>query len=242
MRFNGRAADEIRDISLTRNYISHAEGSVLIEMGNTRIICAVSVEDKVPNFLKGSGTGWITAEYAMLPRATVTRNLRESTAGRVGGRTHEIQRLIGRCLRSVVDLPVLGERTFWVDCDVIQADGGTRTAAITGAYIALYDALSLLYNRGEIIDIPVQNHIAAISVGIVKGEVLLDLNYDEDSQAEVDANFVMTEDERFVEIQVSAEKRPFSGEELEKMERMAKQGIKKIIEIQKEIIAQPRLR
>jgi ribonuclease PH len=211
-------------------------------MGNTRIICAVSVEDRVPNFLKGSGTGWITAEYAMLPRATVTRNLRESTAGRVGGRTHEIQRLIGRCLRSVVDLSVLGERTFWVDCDVIQADGGTRTAAITGAYIALYDALSLLYNRGEIIDIPARNHIAAISVGVVKGEVLLDLNYDEDSQAEVDANFVMTDDERFVEIQASAEKRPFSAEELEKMERMAKQGIKKIIEIQKEIIAQPRLR
>lgn len=242
MRLNGRAAHEIRDISLTRNYISHAEGSVLIEMGNTRIICAVSVEDKLPNFLRGSGTGWITAEYAMLPRATATRKLRESTAGRVGGRTHEIQRLIGRCLRSVVDLSVLGERTFWVDCDVIQADGGTRTAAITGAYIALYDALSFLYNRGEIIDIPAQNHIAAISVGIVKGEVLLDLNYDEDSQAEVDANFVMTDDERFVEIQASAEKRPFSAEELEKMERMAKQGIKKIIEMQKEIIAQPRLR
>lgn len=236
MRIDGRPADEIRKISLTRRYIPSAEGSVLIEVGNTRVICTVSVEDRVPMFLKGNGTGWVTAEYAMLPRATATRNPRDSVLGRIGGRNHEIQRLIGRSLRSIVDLPNLGERTLWVDCDVIQADGGTRTAAITGAYLALYDALSLLYNRGEILDMPIRNHMAAVSVGLVRGEVLLDLNYDEDSRAEADANFVMTDDGRFVEIQVSAEKRPFSAEEFEKMGQVARQGIKKLIEIQKKEI------
>lgn len=242
MRIDGRAADEIRNISLTHNYIPYAEGSVLIEMGNTRIICTVSVEDKVPNFLRGSGTGWITAEYAMLPRATVTRNPRDSVIGRIGGRNYEIQRLIGRSLRSIVDLSTLGERTLWVDCDVIQADGGTRTAAVTGAYIALYEALSFLYNRGHIVDMPLDHNLAGISVGLVRGEVLLDLCYDEDSQAEVDANFIMTDDGRFVEIQASAEKRPFPKEEFEKMERMARQGVEKLIKIQKEITTQMHLR
>ncbi len=233
MRSEGRAANEIRQIALERNYIPCAEGSVLVRMGNTRVICTVSVEDRVPVFLRGTGSGWITAEYAMLPRATATRNQRESTLGRKGGRTHEIQRLIGRSLRSVVDLSALGERTFWVDCDVIQADGGTRTVSITGAFIALCDALRLLYNRGALIDMPVRNNIAAVSVGIVKGEVLLDLNYEEDSRADADGNFVMTDDERLVEIQVSAEKRPFAGEEFRKMEQMAKEGIKAIIEFQR---------
>lgn len=240
MRIDGRDPDQIRDISVTRDYIPHAEGSVLIQMGNTRIICTVSVEDKVPSFLKGSGTGWITAEYAMLPRATGTRSLRESVLGRIGGRTHEIQRLIGRSLRAIVDLSTLGERTLWVDCDVIQADGGTRTAAITGAYFALYDAISLLYNRGNIANMPIRNNIAAISVGLVRGEVLLDLNYDEDSRAEVDANFVMTEHEKFVEIQVSAEKRPFSADEFEQMEQMARQGIQRLIQMQKQMTSQTR--
>ncbi len=238
MRLDGRRADEIRNIAITRNYISQAEGSVLIEMGATRIVCTVSVEDKVPSFLKGRGAGWITAEYAMLPRATAIRNPRDSVVGRIGGRTHEIQRLIGRSLRSAVDLSTLGERTLWVDCDVIQADGGTRTAAITGAYMALYNALAFLHRRGNIADIPIRNNIAAVSAGVVEGEILLDLNYDEDSQAEVDANFVMTDDGRFVEIQVSAEKRPFSTEEFEKMKLLSTQGIKKLIEIQNKIIAQ----
>lgn len=241
MRFDGRAADEIRKISCIRNYIPHAEGSVFVEMGNTKIICTVSVEDKVPLFLKGSGTGWITAEYGMLPRATVTRNQREATVGRRGGRTFEIQRLIGRSLRSVIDLSILGERTFWVDCDVVQADGGTRTISITGAFVAIHDALSYLYNRGQLIEMPIRNNIAAISVGIVKGEVLLDLNYEEDSHAEIDANFVMTEDGRSVEIQISGEKRPFSNEEFQKMESLAKGGITELLNFQKATMTRPGL-
>lgn len=241
MRFDGRAADEIRKISCIRNYIPHAEGSVFVEMGNTKIICTVSVEDKVPLFLKGSGTGWITAEYGMLPRATVTRNQREAAVGRRGGRTFEIQRLIGRSLRSVIDLSILGERTFWVDCDVVQADGGTRTISITGAFIAIHDALSYLYNRGQLIEMPIRNNIAAISVGIVKGEVLLDLNYEEDSHAEIDANFVMTEDGRSVEIQISGEKRPFSNEEFQRMESLANLGIKELLNFQKVAMTRPGL-
>ncbi|MFH1146939.1 MAG: ribonuclease PH [Pseudomonadota bacterium] len=241
MRFDGRAADEIRNISFMRNYIPHAEGSVFVEMGNTRIICTASVEEKVPQFLKGSGTGWITAEYGMLPRATVTRTQRESTAGRKGGRTLEIQRLIGRSLRSVIDLSSLGERTFWVDCDVVQANGGTRTASITGAFIAVHDALSYIYNRRQMIEMPIRNNIAAVSVGIVKGEVLLDLNYEEDSHAEIDANFVMTEDGRSVEIQISGEKRPFTNEEFQKMESLAKEGIQKLLSFQKAAMTRPAL-
>lgn len=232
MRSDRRAKDEIRNVLVTRNYIPHAEGSIFIEMGNTKIICTVSVEEKVPLFLKGSGTGWITAEYGMLPRATAVRTQRESAVGRRGGRTYEIQRLIGRSLRSVVDLSSLGERTFWIDCDVVQADGGTRTTSITGAFMAFHDALSLIYSRGQLLNMPVRNRIAAISVGLVRGEILLDLNYDEDSQAEVDGNFVITDDGRLVEIQVSAEKRPFTSAEYTAMEQMARVGVQQLFDIQ----------
>jgi ribonuclease PH len=236
MRPDGRKFDELRDIKITRNYLKSAEGSVLIEMGDTKVICAASIENKVPPFLRDMNRGWVTGEYAMLPRATDTRTVRESARGKIGGRTHEIQRLIGRSMRSVVDLDALGERTIWLDCDVIQADGGTRTASITGAFVALKDAVSFAMEN-KLIDVqPVKDYVAAISVGIVDGEVRLDLPYIEDSNAEVDMNVVMTGAGKFIEVQGTAETNPFSSDQLHDMLGLAESGIKKLIAIQKEVL------
>lgn len=231
MRPDGRKNDELRPIKIEKNFIKNADGSVLIEFGNTRVICTASIENKVPPFLKDQKKGWITAEYGMLPRSTPVRMLREATAGRVGGRTHEIQRLIGRSLRAVVDLEKLGERTIWIDCDVIEADGGTRTASITGGYIALREAIKKAMNVGMITENPIKDSIAAISVGIVTGEPRLDLCYQEDSQAEVDMNIVMTGSGKFVEIQGTAEIMPFSKENLLQLLSLAEKGIREIIRI-----------
>lgn len=231
MRPDGRKNDELRPIKIEKNFIKNADGSVLIEIGNTRVICTASIENKVPPFLKDQKKGWITAEYGMLPRSTPVRMLREATAGRVGGRTHEIQRLIGRSLRAVVDLEKLGERTIWIDCDVIEADGGTRTASITGGYIALREAIKKAMNAGMITENPIKDSIAAISVGIVTGEPRLDLCYQEDSQAEVDMNIVMTGSGKFVEIQGTAEIMPFSKENLLQLLSLAEKGIREIIRI-----------
>ncbi len=236
MRMNGRKPDELRPVRIIRNYIKHAEGSVLIQLGETKVICTATLEDKVPLFLRNQGRGWITAEYAMLPRSTKTRSTRESTQGRVGGRTHEIQRLIGRSLRAVMDLSLIGERTFWIDCDVIQADGGTRTASITGAYVALVDAVEYLRKEVSIPRDPIIDSVAAISIGVVDGQTFLDLNYEEDSKAEVDCNFVMTGRGRFIEIQGTAEGQPFSKESFEKMMAMAAQGIDKLTAIQHQVL------
>lgn len=242
MRTDGRKNDQLRPLKVTRNFIKHAEGSVLIEIGDTKVICTATIEDKVPPFLKeqnvesGSKKGWITAEYAMLPRAAYSRIVRESSRGRVGGRTHEIQRLIGRSLRAVVDLEVLGERTIWIDCDVIQADGGTRTASVTGAFIALVDAMKYAGDTGLIEEIPVKNFLAAISVGKVHGNIVLDLNYAEDSIAEVDMNLVMTDDERLVEVQGTAEGVPFTKKELDIFYELAKKGISELIERERELL------
>lgn len=223
----------MRDVSITRGYLKHPEGSVLIEVGDTKVICTATIEDGVPPFLRGQGTGWITAEYSMLPRSTHSRSQREAARGKIGGRTHEIQRLIGRSLRSVADLNMLGERTVWIDCDVIQADGGTRTASITGAYVALYEALKKLHRDGVIGEIPLTDSLAAVSVGIVDGEVCLDLNYEEDSTAHVDMNFVMTGSGRYVEVQGTAEESPFSREEMDAMTGLAAEGIARLTEIQR---------
>ena len=236
MRADHRAADELRATSITPNYLMHAEGSVLIEAGNTKVICAASVEDRVPPFLRNSGKGWVTAEYGMLPRATTTRTQREASTGKVGGRTQEIQRLIGRSLRSVTHLPALGERTVWVDCDVIQADGGTRTASITGAFVALALALEKLRDRGAIGTIPVIDYVAATSVGIVDGMALLDLAYDDDSRAEVDMNVVKTGDGRFIEVQGTAEGSPFGQEALFRLLDLADRGIQQLVEKQRAIV------
>lgn len=236
-RNDGRCSDDLRPITITRNFIKHAEGSVLIEFGDTRVICTASVEESVPPFLRGKGTGWVTAEYSMLPRATHTRSAREASKGKQSGRTLEIQRLIGRSLRAVVDLDRLGERSIHIDCDVIQADGGTRTASITGAYVALIDALTTLKNRGQISLIPVREAVAAVSVGIVGGQVLLDLNYPEDSTAEVDMNFVMTSSDRFVEVQGTAEAEPFTIEQMDAMRSVAMTGIRRLFAIQQEALA-----
>lgn len=233
MRDNGRPNDKIRELKISKSFLKYPEGSVLVEMGETKVICGVSVEEKVPPFLRNSGKGWLTAEYSMLPRSTHTRNIRESVTGRVGGRTHEIQRLIGRALRGIVNLDIIGERTLWVDCDVIQADGGTRTASITGGYVALVDALWSLKKRGVIQKIPLRDSIAAISVGLVNSEILLDLSYEEDSQAEVDMNFVMTGKGQLIEIQGTAEKTPFSKEQLDVMYQYAHKGIVEITRQQK---------
>lgn len=235
IRIDGRQLDEKRKIKITRNYLKYAEGSVLIEVGNTKVICAATVEEKVPPFLKGSGEGWITAEYALLPRSTQTRNIRESAKGRVTGRTHEIQRLIGRALRSVMNMKALGERTIWIDCDVIQADGGTRTAAITGAFIALVDAV-LSIRTWDDKPFPVKDFLAAASVGIVRGEPCIDLCYEEDSSATVDMNVVMTGSGQFVEVQGTGEERPFSRTELEGLLALAEQGIHELIDYQKELL------
>ena len=234
MRIDNRKADELRKIKITRNYLKSAEGSVLIEMGDTRVICTATVENSVPPFLRGKGTGWVTAEYAMLPRSSGQRIQRERN--KVGGRTHEIQRLIGRSLRSVVDMKALGERSVLIDCDVIQADGGTRTASITGAYIALVNALRHIKKQGLIDTMPVKDYLAAVSVGIVGGKPALDLCYEEDSKAEVDMNLVMTGDGRIVEVQGTAEGEPFSKADLAKLLTLGEKGIKALIKKQKEIL------
>jgi ribonuclease PH len=236
MRSDKRPADQLRDTKLTPHYLEHAEGSVLIEAGRTRVICAASVEDRVPPFLRNSGKGWVTAEYGMLPRSTTTRTQRESTAGKVGGRTQEIQRLIGRSLRSVTKLSALGERTIWIDCDVIQADGGTRTASITGAFVALALALETLRKRDLVADIPLLDYVAATSVGIVDGEPLLDLAYDDDSRADVDMNIVKTGNGRFVEVQGTAEAMPFGRDALIALLDLADLGIRQLVEKQRAIV------
>jgi len=224
---------------MTRHYIKHAEGSVLIEMGDTKVICSASVEERVPPFLRNTGKGWITAEYGMLPRSTHTRSSRESSTGRASGRTFEIQRLIGRSLRSVADLNGFGERTIWIDCDVIQADGGTRTASITGAYVAMVDALRKMVKEGKIERMPIKDSVAAISVGKVAGHIVLDLNYEEDSRAEVDMNIVMTGQGGFVEIQGTAEGAVFSKKEMDALVRVAQKGIQELTRIQKKVLTAP---
>jgi len=235
-RLGGRAADAIRSVRIIPDYLEHAEGSVLIECGSTKVICAASVEDQVPRFLRNSGSGWVTSEYGMLPRSTSTRMTREVSRGRPSGRTQEIQRLIGRALRSVVDRKTLGERTVWVDCDVIQADGGTRTASITGAFVALVLALERLRRDGVIARSALLDFVAAISVGIVDENLLLDLDYSEDSGAEVDMNVVMTGADMFVEVQGTAEGSPFSPKELDGLLELARSGIHELIESQKEAV------
>jgi len=236
-RNDGRGVEELRPIMITRNFTRHAEGSVLIEFGDTKVICTASVEESVPPFLRGKGTGWVTAEYAMLPRATHTRSTREAAKGKQSGRTLEIQRLIGRSLRAVVDLAKLGERSIHIDCDVIQADGGTRTASITGAYVALVDAVGTLLSKGLLTETPIREAVAAVSVGIVNGEPLLDLNYPEDSAAEVDMNFVITSSDRFVEVQGTAEAEPFTIAQMDAMRDLAMAGMRKLFEIQQEALS-----
>lgn len=235
-RTDGRGAEFLRKINITRNFMKFAEGSCLIELGDTKVICTASVDEGVPQFLKGKGTGWVTSEYAMLPRSCQQRAQRESVRGAVGGRTHEIQRLIGRSMRAVVDLPALGERSIWIDCDVIQADGGTRCASITGSFIALADALSWLKKEGRITKIPILNYVAAISVGLIKDEPVLDLTFQEDSKADVDMNVVMTDAGKFVEVQGTAEGEPFDGDQLHKLLALAKKGIGQLIDIQKKTL------
>jgi len=232
-RADGRAYNELRPVSIAPGFLLYAEGSALIELGKTQVLCSVSVEERVPNFLKGGGTGWITAEYAMLPRATVTRTPRDSSMGRVGGRNQEIQRFIGRSLRAVTDLSALGERSLIVDCDVIQADGGTRTAAVTGAYVALYKSLHNLADMGIISSVPLKSAVAATSVGIVHGNMMLDLCYDEDCTAAVDFNVVMTSKGEFVEVQGTAEGKPFSRKTIDELLSLAEGGIQQLFQIQK---------
>src|SRR6187455_2335893 len=236
MRSDSRPANTLRDTTLTPHYLEQAEGSVFIEAGRTRVICTASIEDRVPPFLRNTGKGWVTAEYGMLPRATSTRTQREASSGKVGGRTQEIQRLIGRSLRAVTNLNALGERTIWVDCDVIQADGGTRTASITGAFVALALALETLRSRDVLRSIPLNDSVAAISVGIVDGEVLLDLAYEDDSRAEVDMNIVKTGDGRFIEVQGTAEGQPFNREALDTLLGLADEGIRKLVDKQRAIV------
>jgi ribonuclease PH len=238
MRFDGRKKNQLRPLKITRNFIKHAEGSVLIEMGDTKVICTATVEERVPPFLRDQKKGWVSAEYAMIPRSTKERMSRESSRGKVGGRTHEIQRLIGRSLRSVTDTVALGERTIWIDCDVIQADGGTRTASITGSFVALVDALTSLRKEGKIKTMPIRDYLAAISVGKVNGELLLDLNYPEDSKAEVDMNVVMTGGGRYVEVQGTAEQEPFQKKEFDGLMKLAASGIKKLVTGQKKVLGE----
>ena len=236
MRSDARASNQLRDTTITPHFLPHAEGSVLIEAGRTKVICTASVEDRVPPFLRGTGKGWVTAEYGMLPRATNTRMTREASTGKVGGRTQEIQRLIGRSLRSIAQLTALGERTIWMDCDVIQADGGTRTASITGAFVALALALEKMRERDLIRSIPLSDYVAATSVGIVGGEPLLDLAYEDDSKADVDMNVVKTGDGRYIEIQGTAEAMPFGRDALAALLDLADQGIRQLIAKQKAIV------
>ncbi|MEQ6345438.1 MULTISPECIES: ribonuclease PH [Vibrio] len=237
MRPNDRAVDQIRPIKITRNYTAYAEGSVLVEFGNTKVLCNATVEENVPRWLKGQGKGWVTAEYGMLPRATHTRNRREAASGKQGGRTMEIQRLIARSLRAVVDLKVMGEIMITVDCDVIQADGGTRTASISGASVAMADAINSLLVSGKLKKNPMKGHVAAVSVGIVGAQALCDLEYVEDSAADTDMNVVMTEDGKMIEIQGTAEGEPFSHEELMQLLALANKGITDIVEAQKAALA-----
>ncbi|MDQ5843986.1 MAG: ribonuclease PH [Acidobacteriota bacterium] len=241
VRTDGRAADELRSVKITPGYLPYAEGSVLIEMGETRVVCSASVEDRVPPFLRNTGQGWITAEYSMLPRATQQRTAREVRRGGPSGRTHEIQRLIGRSLRAAADMKLLGERTLTLDCDVIQADGGTRTAAITGAYVACALASIRLVTSGKIPRSIIISEVAAISVGIVENTPLLDLKYDEDSRAEVDMNVVCTGDGRYIEVQGTAEREPFSRAQMDGLLALADQGIKTLVAIQREVITQTKV-
>lgn len=235
-RIDNRKYDELRNIKITRNYLKHPQGSVLMEMGDTKIICTVMIEDRVPRFLKGKGSGWVTAEYSMLPGSTQSRKVRGVTRGKIDGRTQEIQRLIGRSLRGVVDLEKLGERTLWADCDVIQADGGTRTASITGGFVAMVEALNWLYKEGEIEEIPVTNFMSAISVGIVDGKALLDLCYAEDYKASVDMNVIMTDENEFIEIQGTGEGDTYSKKELDDLLELAEKGNNELIIREKEIL------
>jgi ribonuclease PH len=235
-RNSGRKFNELRPIKITNNYLMSDAGSALVEFGNTKVICAASLDNKTAPFLRNTGKGWLTAEYSMLPMSTQTRTARESVRGRLGGRTHEIQRLIGRSLRTVTDLTAFGEKTIYLDCDVIQADGGTRTASITGAFIALIDLLKKMRQDGIVKEIPVSDFVSAISVGIIDNQVLLDLEYEEDSRADVDMNFVMTGSGLFIEVQGTAERVPFNKEQMAQMTDMASSGIRKIIERQKEIV------
>jgi len=232
VRLDGRGNDKIRKVNITRNYLKYPEGSCLIELGNTKVICTASVEESVPPFLKGSGTGWVTAEYGMLPRSCDKRIPR----GKDSGRTYEIQRLVGRSLRTVTDMKSLGERSIWLDCDVIQGDGGTRTAAITGSFICLVDALSKLKKSGLIKNVPISDYVAATSVGIVNGEMLLDLCYEEDSKAEVDMNIVMTASGEFIEVQGTAERKPFAKEKMDKLLALAQKGIEDLFSVQRKLV------
>lgn len=236
-RSDNRAPDQLRPVTITPEFITTAEGSVLIEVGNTRVICTASIEESVPKFMTGSGKGWVSSEYAMLPRSTLTRTPREVNKGRQSGRTHEIQRLIGRSLRAVTDLPRLGERTIWIDCDVIQADGGTRTASITGAFVALGLALEKLVEAGTLTSVPLKDFVAAVSVGMVDGEILLDLCYEEDSRADVDMNFVLTAGHKMVDVQASAERQAFDEHQLNKMMAFARQGVQSLIAKQQAVLS-----
>ncbi len=236
MRPSQRSADQLRPLRITRHYTKHAEGSVLVEMGDTKVICTASVENGVPPFLKGKGQGWVTAEYGMLPRSTGTRMKREAASGKQSGRTQEIQRLIGRSLRAVIDMTALGERQVYLDCDVIQADGGTRCASITGAFVALHDALSALVKRGDLPALPIRDFVAAVSVGVFNGKPVLDLDYIEDSGCETDMNVVMTGNGRFVEVQGTAEGEPFSREEMDVLMELASHGVRQLIASQREAL------
>ena len=237
-RIDGRNYDQIRDVKITRNYTRYAEGSVLIEMGETKVICTASVEEKVPPFLRNTGTGWINAEYSMLPRSTQQRKIRDASKGKIDGRTQEIQRLIGRAIRSVIDLNKIGERTIWIDCDVIQADGGTRTASITGAFVAVVDAIYKLYKSKAIKEIPIRNFVSAISVGIVDKQHMIDLCYEEDSTAQVDMNIIMTNTGEFVEVQGTGEERPFSRQDLNQLLELGEKGNKELIKKQREALGE----
>jgi len=241
-RSDNRAPDQLRPVNIVPDFVPTAEGSALIEVGNTRVICTASIDETVPGFMKGSGKGWITAEYSMLPRSTLTRTPREASRGRQSGRTHEIQRLIGRALRAAVDLSHMGERTITLDCDVIQADGGTRTASITGAFVALGLAMEKLVESGTLSAAPIRDFVAAVSVGIVEGNILLDLCYEEDSHAEVDLNFVMTGARKIVEVQATAEKHPFDEAQLKRMIDLAAHGIEGLIAKQRTVLQRLPLR
>ena len=236
MRTDGRKPAQLRPINITPTYIKTADGSVLIEIGDTKVICTAKLEDRVPPFLRNSGKGWITAEYGMLPGSSSIRIGRESSRGKVGGRTHEIQRLIGRSLRAIADLRSLGEKTIWIDCDVIQADGGTRTASITGAYVALVEAVRNWLSRGVISSDPIKDAVAAVSIGIIEGKICLDLCYEEDSKADVDMNFVMTGAGKFIEVQGTAETSPFTRKQMERMAEIAQTAIKELLKAQKKVI------
>jgi ribonuclease PH len=236
-RSDNRSPDQMRPVNIVPDFISTAEGSCLFELGNTRVICTATIEDSVPQFMRNSGKGWVTAEYAMLPRATLTRTPREVNKGRAGGRTHEIQRLIGRSLRAVTDMEKLGERTIFLDCDVIQADGGTRTASITGAFIAMGLAMRRMVDAGSMSVAPIRDYVAATSIGIVDGEIMLDLAYEEDSRADVDMNVVATGSKKLIEVQATAERRPFDDAQLAKMMSMARQGIEALVAKQQAVLS-----